>query len=78
MKKISEPLRSEISSETNKIYSIIVVLNEGADIKKLHLKEYNLLMKNILSTNLKSSEIKQLSKHDDVQSIELNEEAGIL
>lgn len=78
MKTISEPLRSKVNSEPNSTFNVLVVVNQDTDVKKLQLKEYDLLMDNILSTTLSGSEIKELSQRDDVQSIELNDEAGIL
>ena len=78
MKKISEPLKSKVSSEPNSTFNVLIVVKQDTDIKKLQLKEHNLLMDNILSTTLSGSEIKILSQRDEVESIELNEEAGIL
>lgn len=78
MKKISEALKSKVISDPNSTFNVLVVVKQHTDIKNLKLKGYNLLMDTILSTTLSGSEIKELSQRDEVQSIELNEEAGIL
>lgn len=78
MSKINLELRYEMKSKPNDEIKVIITLKTGISPKSLHLKNYTVLMENIFSAKLKPVAIEKLSADDNIVSIELDSEMGIL
>lgn|GEM_PF-1419805 len=78
MSKIHPVLAKEMRAHPNRRIDVLVTLKEGEDPASLHLNFYKVLMDNVLSSTLDVEEIVELSKDDQVVSIEKDAEIGIL
>lgn len=77
MKKIDPSLQREIKANPLKKFEVIITLNENFSIESLNIKDYKMLMENILLATLNGKEISDLAKNKDVVSIEKDIEVSV-
>lgn len=77
MEKIAQTLKESIRQNPEKSYRVLVVTKEGSSTNDLEIKNYKLMMDNILLAELKGSKILKLAEKESVQSIELDQEMSI-
>lgn len=78
MEKIKKSLRESAESDPDRLFNVLVVLREDANIKQIPLQDYNLVMENIASANIPGSKVIELSRLNAVKSIELDDDMSVL
>jgi len=78
MNKIETSLLQNMKTNPKKTIQVLINLKEGTDPKSLGLKEYKILMDEILAASLSAADIRKLSKNKFVVAIEPDEEMGVL
>ncbi len=78
MDKISFELQREMNSRPFGKFDVIITLMEGVNADSLNLKNYRVLMSNILAARLTAKEVQALAQNEGVEAIEPNAKVGIL
>ncbi len=78
MDKIDFGLQTEMKANPQGEFDVIIIINEGADVESLGLRNCRVLMSTILAAKLTVEEIQNLAKNRDVVFIENDHQVGIL
>jgi hypothetical protein len=78
MSIIDPELRIELSLHPYKEFNVLITLKEGCNAESLNLKEFKVIMDNILLAELNAGEIYELENSNNIISIEKDTEMGIL
>ncbi len=78
MDKIDFGLQTEMKSNPQGEFDVIIIVEEGADIESLDLRDGKVLMSTILAATLTVEDIYKLAKNKDVVFIENDHQVGIL
>ena len=78
MDKIIFELQREMNSRPFGEFDVIITLMEGVNAESLNLKNYRVLMSNILAARLTAKEVQALAQNEGVEVIEPDAKVGIL
>lgn len=78
MGKLDQTFKESAESHPDEKFNVLIVVKEGADLKKLRLNHPKKLMDNILSASLEGREVVALAQEESVVSIEKDQEMGIM
>ncbi len=78
MKKIHYQLEQEIKSHPDDRFNVLITTRSGFDPDDLELDNYKVLMSNIIVSKIDAKKITELSKNQDVLSIEKDTEMEVL
>ena len=78
MQKIHQLLEMEIKSHPENRVDVLITIKEGYNPESLKMETYKVLMDTIILATLDAKEIVELSKNQNVLSIEKDSEMGIL
>lgn len=78
MKKIHYQLEQEIKSHPEDHFNVLITTRSGSDPDNLELDDYKVLMNNIIVSKIDAKKITELSKRQDVLSIEKDTEMEVL
>lgn len=78
MTKISSQLQSEIDSQIDTHFNVLIILKHNYDARSLKIGGYTIISENIIQDRLDTQTIIRLASNENVVSIDKDSEMGIL